>query len=129
MRLELDEVAILADKAGGVEPVWRKTGLASASRAALTGSDLYFHDLQYEGANRLLEAGWPIHHGKHMSGYARLDQASTYLNATEVSSPGEYASQRRRIAMTLKSRCRQDFETTLDCALPRTPETQEQFVG
>ena len=76
------ETALL--KANGHDPVWNKTGLALTSRAALQVIDLHFHDLRHEGASRLLEAGWPIHHVQHMLGHASLDQTSTYLNATGV---------------------------------------------
>jgi integrase len=67
-------------KAHGHVPVWRKSSLAPASRAALQAIDLHFHDLRYEGASRLLEAGWPLHHVQEMLGHASIDQTSTYLN-------------------------------------------------
>ena len=67
-------------KAHGHEPVWQKTGLAPASRAALKAIDLHFHDLRHEGASRLLEAGWPLHHVQEMLGHSSLEQTSTYLN-------------------------------------------------
>jgi integrase len=67
-------------KAHGYEPVWQKTGLAPASRAALKAIDLHFHDLRHEGASRLLEAGWPLHHVQEMLGHSSLEQTSTYLN-------------------------------------------------
>jgi integrase/recombinase XerD len=71
-------------KAHGYEPVWQGTGLAPASRAALKAIDLHFHDLRHEGASRLLEAGWPIHHVQEMLGHSSLEQTSTYLNVTGV---------------------------------------------
>lgn len=71
-------------KAHGYEPAWQKTGLAPASRAALAAIDLHFHDLRHEGASRLLEAGWPIHHVQEMLGHSSLEQTSTYLNVTGV---------------------------------------------
>jgi integrase len=64
-------------KAHGYEPVWQKTSLAPASRAALKAIDLHFHDLRHEGASRLLEAGWPLHHVQEMLGHASLEQTST----------------------------------------------------
>jgi integrase len=67
-------------KAHGHEPVWQKTGLAPVSRGALKAIDLHFHDLRHEGASRLLEAGWPIHHVQEMFGHSSLEQTSTYLN-------------------------------------------------
>ena len=42
--------------------------------------DLHFHDLRHEGASRMLEAGWPLHHIQHMLGHASIEQTSTYLN-------------------------------------------------
>jgi integrase len=67
-------------KAHGHDPVWRKSSLAPASRAALKAIDLHFHDLRHEGASRLLEAGWPLHHVQEMLGHSSLEQTSTYLN-------------------------------------------------
>ena len=67
-------------KAHGHDPVWRKSSLAPASRAALQVIDLHFHDLRHEGASRLLEAGWPLHHVQEMLGHSSLEQTSTYLN-------------------------------------------------
>ena len=67
-------------KAHGHEPVWQKTGLAPGSRTALKAINLHFHDLRHEGASRLLEAGWPLHHVQEMLGHASLEQTSTYLN-------------------------------------------------
>jgi integrase len=60
-------------KAHGYEPAWSKGTLVPASRAALATIDLHFHDLRHEGASRLLEAGWPIHH----AGHARAQQPRT----------------------------------------------------
>jgi len=71
-------------KAHGFNPVWQKTGLAPASRAALKAIDLHFHDLRHEGASRLLEAGWPLHHVQEMLGHSSLEQTSTYLKCSAV---------------------------------------------
>jgi len=47
---------------------------APASRAALAAAiDLHF-DLRYEGASRLLESCWPIHHVQEMLGHSSLEQ-------------------------------------------------------
>lgn len=68
-------------KAHGYEPQWLPRGaLSTASRARLKAIDLHFHDLRHEGASRMLEAGWPLHHIQHMLGHASLEQTSTYLN-------------------------------------------------
>jgi integrase len=68
-------------KAHGHEPQWGPGGgLTPTSRAALKAIDLHFHDLRHEGASRMLEAGWPLHHIQHMLGHASLEQTSTYLN-------------------------------------------------
>jgi integrase len=67
-------------KAHGHTPQWQGTGLAAPSRDALKVIDLHFHDLRHEGASRLLEAGWPLHHVREMLGHSSLDQTSTYLN-------------------------------------------------
>jgi integrase len=73
------ETAVL--KAHGHTPTWTRTnGLAPESRAALAAIDLHFHDLRHEGASRLLEAGWPLHHIQHMLGHASLAQTAEYLN-------------------------------------------------
>lgn len=71
-------------KAHGHDPEWGGRGaLSAASRAALTAIDLHFHDLRHEGASRMLEAGWPLHHIQHMLGHASLEQTSTYLNVAK----------------------------------------------
>jgi integrase len=67
-------------KAHGYVPAWQKKALAPASRAALRTIDLHFHDLRHEGASRLLESGWPLHHVQEMLGHSSLEQTSTYLN-------------------------------------------------
>jgi integrase len=59
---------------------WRAQGPPPTSRAALKAIDLHFHDLRHEGASRLLEAGWPLHHVQEMLGHSSLEQTSTYLN-------------------------------------------------
>ena len=80
-------------RASGRKPVWiwkKKLGpndkgttkLSPDSQAAYRAVDLHFHDLRHEGASRLLEAGWPLHHIQHMLGHASIAQTSTYLNAT-----------------------------------------------
>jgi integrase len=79
-------------KAHGHEPEWAKTGLAPTSRAALRAIDLHFHDLRHEGASRLLESGWPLHHVQEMLGHSSLEQTSTYLNVERV---GLQASMRK----------------------------------
>jgi integrase-like protein len=72
-------------KANGYTPVW-VTGnrLSAASGAALKAIDLHFHDLRHEGASRMLETGWPLHHIHHMLGHASLEQTSTYLNVEKT---------------------------------------------
>ena len=73
------ETAVL--KAAGHTPEWRPGNkLSPASRAILKSVDLHFHDLRHEGASRMLEAGWPLHHIQTMLGHASLEQTSTYLN-------------------------------------------------
>lgn len=68
-------------KAHGHTPQWGPGGrLMPASRASVKAIDLHFHDLRHEGASRMLEAGWPLHHIQHMLGHASLEQTSTYLN-------------------------------------------------
>ena len=68
-------------KAYGHEPAWTSTAaLSPASLAALKVIDLHFHDLRHEGASRLLEAGWPLHHVQEMLGHSSIDQTTTYLN-------------------------------------------------
>ncbi len=80
-------------KSHGHEPKWeRGCALTLASRAALKAIDLHFHDLRHEGASRMLEAGWPLHHIQHMLGHASLEQTSTYLN---VQKDGLQESMRR----------------------------------
>ena len=72
-------------KAHGHTPVWAAGNrLSAASGAALKAIDLHFHDLRHEGASRMLEAGWPLHHIQHMLGHARLEQTSTYLNVEKT---------------------------------------------
>lgn len=79
-------------KAHGYDPQWTKSALAPASRAALKAIDLHFHDLRHEGASRLLEAGWPLHHVQEMLGHRSIEQTSTYLN---VERAGLHASMRK----------------------------------
>jgi integrase len=67
-------------KAHGHPPTWTGTTLSPASRTRLQEINLHFHDLRHEGASRLLEAGWPIHHVQEMLGHSSLEQTSTYLN-------------------------------------------------
>ena len=71
--------------------IWKKklgpndkgtTKLSPDSQAAYRAVNLHFHDLRHEGAARLLEAGWLLHHIQHMLGHAPIAQTSTYLNAT-----------------------------------------------
>jgi integrase len=86
------ETAVL--KAHGHTPQWTKKtkALTPEARAVLDQIDLHFHDLRHEGASRLLEAGWPLHHVQGMLGHANLSQTSTYLNATRI---GMHESMRR----------------------------------
>jgi integrase len=93
------ETAVL--RAHGHEPRWQKTALAPESRARLKAINLHFHDLRHEGASRLLEAGWPLHHVQEMLGHASLEQTSTYLN---VQRGGLHESMRRM--EELPPRCR-----------------------
>ena len=51
----------------------------AATRRQVYG-DLHFHDLRHEGASRLHEAGWPLHHVQEVLALASLEQTSTYLN-------------------------------------------------
>ena len=72
-------------KAHGHTPVWAAGNrLSAASSAAFKAIDLHFHDLRHEGASRMLEAGWPLHHIQHMLGHASLEQTSTYLNVEKT---------------------------------------------
>jgi integrase len=72
-------------KGHGHTPRWAGEGrLSLASRAAMQLVDLHFHDLRHEGASRMLEAGWPLHHIQHMLGHASLEQTSTYLNVEKT---------------------------------------------
>jgi len=87
-------------KAHGHEPAWLKTGLAPESRAALRAINLHFHDLRHEGASRLLESGWPLHHVQEMLGHSSIEQTSTYLN---VEHGGLRESMRR--TDELRARC------------------------
>jgi integrase len=74
------ETAVL--KAAGYTPTWGPNNtLTPESRAHLDAVDLHFHDLRHEGASRLLEAGWPLHHVSEMLGHSNVGQTSTYLNA------------------------------------------------
>jgi integrase len=74
------ETAVL--KAHGHKAEWCKGSLTPASRAQLKAIDLHFHDLRHEGASRLLEDGWPLHHIQEMLGHSSIQQTSTYLNVT-----------------------------------------------
>jgi integrase len=80
-------------RSAGHKPVWNwkkklgpndkgTTKLDPQSQVAYRAVNLHFHDLRHEGASRLLEAGWPLHHIQHMLGHASIHQTSTYLNAT-----------------------------------------------
>ena len=72
-------------KAHGHQPAWNGSNtLAPASRAALRGIDLHFHDLRHEAASRFIEAGWPIHHVQEMLGHKNIAQTGTYLNVTRI---------------------------------------------
>jgi integrase len=56
--------------------------------------------LRHEGASRLHEAGWPLHHVQEMLGHANLEQTSTYLNVQR----GGLRESMRKID-ELRSRC------------------------
>ena len=69
--------------------------------AASNGEDIRFHhDLRHEGASRLPEGGWPLHHVQEMLGHASLEQTWTYLN---VQRGGLRESMRR--TDEVRSRC------------------------
>lgn len=78
------ETAVL--KAHGHAPEWvpGKHTLTPASRAAFRAIGLHLHDMRHEGASRLLEAGWPLHHVKDMLGHADISTTDVYLNATRA---------------------------------------------
>jgi integrase len=102
------------------EPQWRKTGLAAASRAELKAIDLHFHDLRHEGASRLLEAGWPLHHVHEMLGHISIEQTSTYLNVERV---GLQASMRK--SDELRNRCNPlQSEAVIEHPLPRNDDRE-----
>lgn len=72
-------------RAHGRKPAWTKGGrLSAASRAALAGINLHFHDLRHEAGSRWLEAGMPLHHIKEILGHKNISQTDTYLNATRL---------------------------------------------
>lgn len=105
-------------QAHGHEPVWQRTGLAPASRAALKAIDLHFHDLRHEGASRLLEAAWPLHHVQEMLGHSSIEPTSTYLSVERV---GLQASMRKSDA--LRTRCNPvAMEAEIDHSLHRNEE-------
>src|SRR5262249_14119581 len=80
------ETAVL--NAHGHTPEWtRKHGLAPETRAALAAIDLRFHDLRYEAASRLLEAGWRLHPIQRMTGHTSLAQTAEYLDIAGARSP------------------------------------------
>jgi len=106
-------------KAYGHDPRWTATAaLVSASLAALRVIDLHFHDLRHEGASRLLEAGWPLHHVQEMLGHSSIDQTTTYLNVVA-------AGLRASMAKSDAARCKPvASEAGIDLKLPRN-ETAE----
>jgi integrase len=73
--------------------------LQAVSLAQLEAIDLHFHDLRHEGASRLLEAGWPLHHVQEMLGHSSIQQTSTYLNVTAT---GLQASMRKSDAARIR---------------------------
>ncbi|HEY7288427.1 MAG TPA: site-specific integrase [Vicinamibacterales bacterium] len=97
-------------KAHGYQPAWSSPGkLTQEARATLKTINLKFHDLRHEGASRLLENGWPLHHVQHMLGHASAEQTSAYLNVT---SHGLEDSMRRfdrsalqSVAINAENRC------------------------
>jgi integrase len=86
-------------KAHGHTPIWIDGSLSAASRAQLEAINLHFHDLRHEGASRLLEAGWPLHHVQEMLGHSSIQQTSTYLNVTAT---GLQASMRKSDAARIR---------------------------
>jgi integrase len=101
-------------KANGHDPIWTSTAaLAPASLAALRAIDLHFHDLRHEGASRLLEAGWPLHHVQEMLGHSSIDQTTTYLNVVA-------AGLRASMAKSDAARCNPvASKAEIDLPLPR----------
>jgi integrase len=93
------ETAVL--KAHGYAPEWKASSLSPTSRAAFKAIDLHFHDLRHEGASRMLETGWPLHHIQHMLGHASLEQTSTYLNVKKTG----LADSMRRFGVPAGTRC------------------------
>jgi integrase len=70
-------------KANGHAPEWCGNGkLSAAARATYKAINLRFHDLRHEGASRLLDQGWPLHHVQEMLGHADAKTTSIYLNVT-----------------------------------------------
>ena len=110
-------------KAHGHQPEWQKTGLSAASRAALKGIDLHFHDLRHEGASRLLEAGWPLHHVQEMLGHSSLEQTSTYLNVQR----GGLRESMRQIDEA-RSRCN-SVAIVVETEHPRISNESEEIGG
>jgi integrase len=74
------ETAVL--KAHGHTPTWKGTTLDADSRARYRAVDLHFHDLRHEGASRLLDQGWPLHHVQAMLGHADAKTTSIHCNVT-----------------------------------------------
>lgn len=71
-------------RAYGHTPTWTAGKLSADARAQYNAIDLHFHDLRHEGASRLLEQGWPVHHVQAMLGHADLKTTSIYVNTTEA---------------------------------------------
>lgn len=72
-------------KAHGHEATYVKgANLSPASRAALRGIDLHFHDLRREAGSRWMDAGVPLHQIQHWLGHTNISQTSTYLAATTL---------------------------------------------
>ena len=102
-------------KAYGREPEWTAPGrLSPASLAALGTIDVHVHDLRrHEGAGRLLEAGWPLHHVQEMLGHSSIDQTTTYLKVVA-------AGLRASMAKTDAARCNPvASRAEIELSLPR----------
>ena len=100
-------------KAAGFTPTWGPShSLTKASRAQLDAVDLHFHDLRHEGASRLLEAGWPLHHVSEMLGHADVGQTSTYLERRQARAPRLDEPVRSR---ALQFRCKTDRDRASVC--------------
>ena len=71
---------VFGDAVGGRIANPKKSWKSCCEAAGVTG--LHFHDLRHEGASRLKEAGWPLHHVQGYLGHKDAKTTSIYLNAT-----------------------------------------------